>query len=493
MNAKFISATAERQPSAEKLQGSSHCGPLRAIYVRDGQFRIHVISTDGLPEIPLTAFANELFSILSESSVPGYIRELLQFVNWSRRDAVSLGQGWDIYGDPCQVRNAVREYLTVAAQCRITVRPDTLGLRAAYINATSETSISVRLLLASLKKLYDVLGDRGFYSFPNPMVHEDAARTIAAFHRGRREAMRNASGRLPMPAVSGVDDPPSGIRLSQNYFRLVNTEWLPRSIDDPGFPSHVYAAGREYGWSLREMCAARTLFESGARISEVFDLTAADWSISHFMNRFTARNKGSCGQRVKMLVVSQVTAKLYRRYFNDKDCGRLANDRDGIATADLNSLLRSNPKALEEVRIFLTARGTSMSSALFRDHYWKPALRAAGIDADPHIARHWFVTNALRTIETTASDESDLNRRKQELIQYMSWRSGERTMKAYEHVERGASFGRRLQAIHRTMRRRELEAEREIRHLPATAQCRPAECVPLDHDLAFLLGEDDDD
>jgi len=296
-----------------------------------------------------------------------------------------------------------------------------------------------------------------------------------------------------MPAVSGVDEPPSDIRLSNNYFRLVNTEWVPKSIDDPDFPSHVYAAGKQYGWSLREICAARTLFESGARISEVFDLTATDWSVSQFMNRFSARSKGSFGQRIKTLVVSQATARLYRRYFNDKESGRLASDPDRISTADLNGLLRRTPKTLDGIQIFLTGRGTHMSSALFRDHYWKPALRAAGIDADPHTARHWFVTNALRNIENSASDDGELNRRKQELIQYMSWRSGERTMKAYEHIERGASFGSRLQVIHQSMRRCELEAERQIKDSPPFARrCGPAEQIPLDRDLAFLLGEDDD-
>ncbi len=134
-----------------------------------------------------------------------------------------------------------------------------------------------------------------------------------------------------------------------------------------------------------------------------------------------------------------------------------------------------------------------MDASLFRDHYWKPALKAAGIYASPHIARHWFVTNALRNIEGDASDEGDLSRRKQELIQYMSWRSGERTMKAYEHLERGASFGRRLKTIHESMRRREREAGRQLPSLPAmTRQIGPVDTLPVAGDLAFLLGEDDD-
>jgi hypothetical protein len=96
-----------------------------------------------------------------------------------------------------------------------------------------------------------------------------------------------------MPAKSGVDPPAPDLRLSENYFRHINNEWVPRTVDDVDFPNLVYAAGKKYGWSLRELCVTRTLFESGARISEICSLTANDWSFSHFTNRFRASNKGS--------------------------------------------------------------------------------------------------------------------------------------------------------------------------------------------------------
>jgi len=293
-----------------------------------------------------------------------------------------------------------------------------------------------------------------------------------------------------MPAMSGVDEPSGTLRLSQNYFRLVNREWQPKSIDDPNFPKQVYAAGQEAGWSLRELCVVRTLLESGGRISEVCDLTAADWSTSHFMNRFLARSKGSHGCRVKTLVVSSPTAKLYRRYFDDATEGRCALDKRGLTVAGLSSMLRSAPTELHDIRIYLTARGSPMTAKLFRDHYWKPALKKAGIDADPHLCRHWFVTNALRHIENIAKTEAELCRHKEELIQYMAWRSGERTMKAYEHVERGASFARRLRKIHETMHRRERRPDRPV---VTGSSPEPLESKALDQDLAYMLGEDDDD
>jgi hypothetical protein len=58
------------------------------------------------------------------------------------------------------------------------------------------------------------------------------------------------------------------------------------------------------GWKLRELCIATTLFEAGARISEITGLSVADWAYGQFMNRLTAKNKGSFGVRMKVLIVS---------------------------------------------------------------------------------------------------------------------------------------------------------------------------------------------
>jgi hypothetical protein len=242
---------------------------LRCRCVGGSEFRWQVIRADGLPEIALTVFANQMLRMLSEGSVRAYLREVLTFANWAGQDGVSCNHAWGLYGDPREVRNLVREYLTVVGECRITQRPDTLGVRVAYVNVTNQTRINVSLLLAALKKFYEILGEQGFYSFGNPLVHADASQAIAVFRRGQRSAIQAVIGRMPMPPTSGVDEPSPDIRLSENYFRLVRREWQPKSIDDPDFPNQVYVAGKEYGWGLRELCAVRTLFESGARIGGV--------------------------------------------------------------------------------------------------------------------------------------------------------------------------------------------------------------------------------
>jgi integrase len=301
-----------------------------------------------------------------------------------------------------------------------------------------------------------------------------------------RRAIHDVEGRDPMPPASGVD-PPFGIRLSANYFRCVDQEWIPKTIDDPDFPNLVYQAGKDYGWGLREMCVVRMLFESGARISEILDLTLADWSVSQFMDQFVARNKGSFGIRTKRLVVSSATAKLCRRYFEDAKEGRRAHDKHRLLFSDLSKL---SPETLARTRLFVTTRGTPMEAKIFRRGHWTPALRAAGIQANPHLARHWFVTNALRMIEQTSKDENEIIRRKAELVQYMAWRTAERTLKAYEHVGRDKNFlSTTLKAIHSGMKRREDAVRRDPSILSSRPQPEPSSRPKhQDEELALLTG-----
>jgi len=460
---------------------------LQLVRVKGSSYRYHVVRSDGLPDEPLTAFIEEQRHCLAEGSVSLYGRELLAFLNWSQSDPIVLRNGWTALSSSTQARQLVRQYLTVAAACKITVRQDQLGLKVAYINETSGTHINTRAFLCALRRFYDFLIERSDYKEANPLAVVGFSAAVRELHRSRHAVIRQMTGRNAMPAASGVD-PATDIRLSSNFFRCAGREWLPQSVDDPLFPSAVYAAGREYGWRLREFCIARTLFESGARISEVIGLTAADWAVSRFLNQFSARNKGSLGMRTKRLVISHGLANLYRRYFDDAERGRRACDPHHHSMHDLERILAEDPNGLSSIPLFLTDRGTRMSSNLFRDYYWRPALRANGIHAHPHQARHWFVTNALRSIEAIAAGEQDQRRRKEELIQYMKWRSGEKMLHAYEHVDRETLFiTKTLPAIHAEMKRLE---QRACDQAPAELRTAitPTPVPSIDPDLALLTG-----
>ena len=459
---------------------------LKLVSTPDFIHQYQVVRDDGLPDITLSLFASELMKSLSPASVPVYMREVLALFNWALSDSTVQRHQWKMLGSVVEARNIIREYLTVAAKCKLTYRADRTGVKATYVSETQETRINIRILLAALRRFYDHLISSKIYEPPNPLLHAEMGRVTQELRAQYRRAVREIEGRDPMPAVSGVD-PPSGIRLSANFFRCVDREWLPRTIDDPDFPHLVYKAGKEYRWGLRELCVVRILFEGGGRISEVLDLTALDWFTSQFLNQFQARNKGSFGVRTKRFVVSSATAKLVRRYFDDDANGRRAHDPQGLCLADLGKMDAAD---LAKVQLFLTTRGGPVSPRMFRSDYWNPALRAAGIAAPPHIARHWFVTHALRTIERTATDQNKMVRRKAELVQYMAWKTAERTLRAYEHVVRDSDFiDTTLSSIHKAMKQREQQVKKDPGLLAqfATVQSHDVSKA-LDEDIAILTG-----
>lgn len=160
-------------------------------------YRYQVVRADGLPDVELTLFGDDQMKALSPSSVPVYLREILSFVNWSECDPIVTGNRWSLYGPPVEVRNVIRQYLTVAARCKVVVRPDMAGLKATYVNETSATRINIRVLLTALKRFYDHLILRHVYCHANPLIHESAAGMLATLRNSYRRAVREMEGRDP--------------------------------------------------------------------------------------------------------------------------------------------------------------------------------------------------------------------------------------------------------------------------------------------------------
>jgi integrase len=293
------------------------------------------------------------------------------------------------------------------------------------VSLTEGTPSTVRIFLSALKLYYRVMQARNYYDHANPLV-DGVSATLAQIEDRLAE-----DAELPhVPEISGVVAPRHKRRLSDSYFKLVGETWVPQVIDDPQFPVRIQAGGRRVGWHLREQCIARILFESGGRISEVVGLTLGDWAARGLLQETQAFSKGSHGKRVKFLRFSAETAKLLRRYF-DRDRCRL--DSKHYRLDDYLQAAREKRKELYEVPLFLSCQGTPLRPKTFRDLYWNRACQEASIEADVHQARHWYVTQIIRTIYETTRSESEINRRLREFIEYMGWRSGRETLDAYQH------------------------------------------------------------
>jgi hypothetical protein len=87
--------------------------------------------------------------------------------------------------------------------------------------------------------------------------------------------------------------------------------------------------------------------------------------------------------------------------------------------------------------LFLSARRKPSGYDAFIPH-WKRLCRTIGIALTIHGLRHWHVCQMMRLIHELAATPGEVERRKEEMVRSMAWRSPA-TLKAYEHY---------LQAIH---------------------------------------------
>lgn len=370
---------------------------------------------------PLTVFAGEATKRTSSGTARQYVSVLIPFFDWLEIEQSSR-KGHRRWDDPPEaIRQGISEYLVERLKCK--VKEHRVGFQ--LVSLTGGTWTTVRVFLSAIKLYYRVMQVRNYYEYSNPLV-DGVSATLT-----QTEDRLAADAGLPrVPEISGVVAPRPKQRLSDSYFKLVGETWVPQVIDDPQFPVRIQAGGRIVGWHLREQCVVRIIFESGGRISEVVGLTLGDWAARGLLQETQAFSKGSHGKRVKFLRFSAETAKLLRRYFDTERC-RLDSNRYRVD--DYLQAAREKRADLYEVPLFLSHQGTPLRPKTFRDLYWNRACREAGIEADVHQARHWYVTQIIRTIYETTHSESEINRRLRELIEYMGWKSGWETLDAYQH------------------------------------------------------------
>jgi len=381
-------------------------------------------SSDHL-HFPLTAFGKEASYRLSPKTVQRYLYAILPFFTWLDTDIWQARAGitWD--APPRQVRQAVEDYLVQKLQCK--VQTNQQGWRLVAITTGAQNTLQG--FLSALKLFYQIMAARGSYPFLNPLV-EPVSATVATVEARLAETHASPS----MPDQSGVVAPlkKPAHRLSDNYFKLQHDEWVPQILDDPRLPALILEGGKQLSLKhtrKRDEIVTWLLFETGARVSEVTGLMLGDWATLGAHTKASAFNKGSFGRRTKVLSFHEDTVVLLKRYFDEE---RTRFDPNGSTLDDY--LLQASHKQmdLQTIPLFLTTQGTQLTPKEYREHYWNPACRAVGIEADVHQARHWLVTRCVRDIYETAKSKEEIERRLQGLVEYMKWKS-EETLSAYQH------------------------------------------------------------
>ncbi|BAU28532.1 site-specific recombinase XerD [Aneurinibacillus soli] len=372
------------------------------------RYKLLVFDETNKPFLPLTDFYDDVSRKISKSSALSYLQSLLPFFTWMDRYSNYQGERVTWSYHPEAIRVAVEDYLMNEMACKVREKDS-----FRFVKLSNKSPNTVHRFLSALKSFYKSLITLRQYMYANPLIDSHA---ILDDYKVHTEGVRENKPR--MPAEAGTEDPLVHRRLTDSYFKLINEEWQPEIIDDPFLYHKVKQAGNQANWSLREKVIARMLFETGARASEVIELTIGDYRSRKSFQEVNTFNKGSHGRRVKFLRFSKDTVKLLFQYINQE---RKKFDPLG---RDFDFLPNDEP-------MFLTERGTPFNYQAWYPH-WNKVITLLDMRLNPHKTRHWFVTISMREIYNISKNDVEIAQRKNELITYMKWKQKD-TIEVYEH------------------------------------------------------------
>lgn len=367
-----------------------------------------LVFKDNQPFLPLTDYYQDCLGRIDKSSATSYLKCLLPFFKWLEEESNYQGNRVQWNESEGKIRVAVEDYLQHEMSCKVR---DKDSFR--FVNLTNKSPTTISRFLSALKSFYKSMIRLKYYPHHNPLIDGQAI-----LHSYKEEVRGVREDKPRMPSVAGTEDPVTHRRLTDSYFKIINEEWQPQIIDDLNLPYQVYQAGKKVNWSQREMIIARMLFETGARTSEIIELTVGDYRQRRSHQEVSTFNKGSHGRKIKFLRFSKDTVK---RLFHYIDTERKSYDENHLGFEQLP----------DDAPIFLSANGTVFTYHAWYYH-WNRAMKANELSLNPHKARHWFVTSRLREIYNISKNEAEIQQRKNELIIYMKWKNPD-TMKIYEH------------------------------------------------------------
>src|SRR5258708_36113721 len=246
------------------------------------QFERIVVDGQGHPHLALTRLYQQLRQELSDGTEHTYLQAMLPYFSFLETDHWRQ-QGQDRWDSPPEsIREAVRDYLLQQLHCKV----HRYGMYE-MVRLSAQSPSTVRVFLSALKRFYSCAKFSGLYAhahpLSNPVVHllEEVDQEEADVRRSRPK----------MPPESGIEEPQRK-RTSDNYFRLVDKEWIPEPIDDPALHFRLIGGFERANVSRRDQIIIRMAYEAGARISELLTLTVGDWRKLGGKQEATACNKG---------------------------------------------------------------------------------------------------------------------------------------------------------------------------------------------------------
>lgn len=303
-------------------------------------------------------------------------------------------------------------------------REDGLCIETTGSSPLSKSSLGV--LLAALTSLYDALIAAGYYAYQNPL----RSQRMVALKQDHLRQIKSA-GAPDHAGTRGESRAETNRAFPTNQFRQRRGKvWEPQVVLEP---DAVQKRMREVidfmvprALFQRDQIILLLLRQTGARISEVIEMTVGGYRNARYAGRALVKNKGSRGREEKVIHFTQTIERLIKRYIRTErarydPCGR---------------------KRLEELDdcdpLFLTRTGKPYSRSAFY-HHWNRLFAFAQsqhkkeevVEFTPHDLRHLRVTRTVSKIREDAHGDRSIEAAQLEGFRHlMGWRSPE-TMQTY--------------------------------------------------------------
>lgn len=386
------------------------------------RFPVMVVDSTGLPVFALCEWYWHKKAYDAGRTPDTYLEMLQPYFGF----LLLKGYAWN--DPPDRVRAYLVEFLRTDVGCH--VGPGELdGYLVETTGASPLAKSSLGVLLAALTNLYDILMDAGYYAYANPMRSE----RLTALKCEHLRQMKNVGA----PDHAGIREE-SHQETNQAYpttfFRQKRGKvWTPEIIMEPEAVQErmrkIIDSMVEHATFKRDQVILLLLRQTGARLSEIVEMSVGGYRKAHHAGRALVKNKGSRGREEKTIYFTAVIEEQLQRYVRTE---RAEHDLQGRKR--LEELDDADP-------LFLTTRGTAYKRSSFY-HHWNKLFEPAQhrfkkqeqVVFSPHDIRHLRVSSAMTSIKERAHGDKQIE---EDLVEgfrlIMGWRSP-KTMETYIHT-----------------------------------------------------------
>jgi hypothetical protein len=443
-----------------------------------------VIDATGLPVFPLCEWYRRKKALDGGRTPDTYLEMLQPYFGY----LLLKRYAWN--DSPDRVRAYLVEFLRTDVGCHVgPARQDGYLVETTGASPLSKSSLGV--LLAALTSLYDTLSEAGYYSYPNPMRSE----RLITLKREHLRQVKNV-GAPDHAGIRGESHKETNRAYPTAFFRQKRGKvWTPEIVMEPEAVQERMRQTIDYMISQatfqRDQVILLLLRQTGARLSEIIEMTAGGWRSACHMGRALVKNKGSRGREEKLIYFTEVIEEHLHRYIRTE---RGEHDSQGRKRLD---------QLADEEPLFLTEGGHPYNRSAFYYH-WAKLFEAAQkrlkkqerVLFSPHDIRHLRVTRGITKIKHDAKGDKELE---EELLdgfwRLMGWHSSQ-TMEIYTHTMNTRKALLEIMLEEEDLpERSELQNEGPPSHFderePETIQALSAHASPLDDDDEFSWYEEE--